>query len=119
MEISFISYMLDNNMTHDHDHDNSNYDDVKVKEVKQILEDLGWMVSRKDAIRFGGDLLLYDRKNIHSTAVVYVKDRKFSFLAAQRFSRICQANQKRAILAEFQDGRVKFMEISRWPLSPS
>ncbi len=90
--------------------------DEQLELVRLALEERGWLVSRKDAIRFGCDFLLYDDKSTHSLVAVYVKgDAPFSLLEAKRFSRLCESVQKRAIVAEvLPAGSVKFVEIKRW-----
>ena len=90
-------------------------------EVRQVLQEAGWLVTSKDAIKFGADYLLYSKNKIHSEfAVSIVEEENCQLLNLQRFARLCESVHKRAlfvILKRHEDGHLaisEYAEVSRW-----
>jgi tRNA splicing endonuclease len=86
--------------------------------VRQELTEAGWMVTSKDAIKFGADFLLYKGDAAHSImAVCVLEDGKLTGLDAQAFSRLCESVNKRALFVRRLEGQpdvLEYIEVSRW-----
>ena len=93
------------------------------KTVRQELTDAGWLVTSKDAIKFGAHFLLYKNSSTHSVAAVLIclNQQETNYLLAQRFSRLCESVGKTAILVvpENESPRLKYIKVERWIPNPS
>jgi len=97
---------------------------MEIREIiRQEFKDAGWLVTSKDAIKFGADFLLYTPPDsvsektvsVHSvSAVVIIDEAELTFLEAQRFSRICEVVRKRAIFAVCGKDGIRYVQVDRW-----
>ena len=89
---------------------------MEVRErVRQELKEAGWIVTSKDALKFGADFLLYHPPHPHSVAAVIVaRPEELTYLEAQRFSRVCEAVNKKAIFAVSAENGIKYVRPDRW-----
>jgi tRNA splicing endonuclease len=67
------------------------------------------MISRKDAVRFGGDSLVYEV--VHSSIVIREEEggERMNWLEGQRWTRLCEAVKKRGVLKRGDE----YVEIRR------
>ena len=84
--------------------------------VRQELRDAGWLVTSRDALKFGAHFLLYRPPEPHSVAAVVIcaEPAELTFIEAQRFSRLCEAVGKSAIFAVHADGAFRYGRVDRW-----
>lgn len=84
--------------------------------VRQELRDVGWLVTSKDALKFGAHFLLYRPPTPHSIVAVLIFEdvEEFTFLEAQRFSRLCETVGKTALVIVPKDEGLRYISIDRW-----
>lgn len=81
--------------------------------VRQELKEAGWLVTSKDAVKFGADFLLYRPPAPHSIGAVFISD-NLTALEAQRVSRLCESVGKIGIFAVPSEGRIHYVQAQRW-----
>ena len=81
--------------------------------VRQELQEGGWLVTSKDAVKFGADFLLYRPPEVHAVACIFICD-DLTGLEAQRLSRLCESVGKIGIVAISSEGRIRYVQVERW-----